>query len=327
MSLRSAPGCHRAAGAPCRCYNGGMATRKLIIGCGYLGRRVAQCWLTQGDTVFALTRSANNARVLCDSGIEPVIGDVTDAASLVRLPEIDTILYAVGLDRSSGKSQHEVYVGGLENVLDRVLGKVRRFLYVSSTSVYGQNGGEWVDETSDCRPEAENGKVCRNAELLLHSRFSAANILRLAGIYGPERLVARLAALRAGMTLEGNLDAWLNLIHVDDAVTAILACECRGGSGTTYLVCDDNPCRRREFYSLLANLIGAPPPQTMPAAGIAVDSAALNKRCSNRRVREELKVVLRYPSIEIGLPAALTPSAPNAPRRNPLDSPPLQSGE
>jgi len=175
-----------------------MALRKLVIGCGYLGQRVARRWLAQGDSVVALTRSEARARSFHESGIEPVIGDVTDPATLAGLPEVDTLLYAVGLDRGSGQSQREVSVGGLENVLGRMAGRVRRILYISSTSVYGQNDGEWVDETSECRPESENGKVCLDAEDLLRDRVPDANILRLAGIYGPGRLVARIEALRAG---------------------------------------------------------------------------------------------------------------------------------
>src|SRR5207302_4243129 len=141
-----------------------------------------------------------------------------DPASLTELPEVDTLFYAVGLDRNSGHSQQEVYVGGLENVLNQMAGKVRRFLHISSTSVYGQAAGAWVDDSSECQPESENGKVCIDAELLLKSKVPAANVLRLAGIYGPGRLVARIEALRAVLVLEGNPDAWLNMIHVDDAV-------------------------------------------------------------------------------------------------------------
>jgi nucleoside-diphosphate-sugar epimerase len=314
-----------------------MDSRKLIIGCGYLGRRVARRWIGANATVFALTRSAERARAFRESGIEAVIGDVTDPASLTTLPEMDTILYAVGLDRESGKSQRDVYVGGLDNVLDRVTGKVRRFLYVSSTSVYGQSAGEWVDESSECRPESENGKVCLEAEQLLQSRIPDANILRLAGIYGPGRLAARIAALRAGLVLEGSPDAWLNLIHVDDAVAAILACEGRGAPGKTYLVCDDRPIRRLEYYQLLASLIGAPPPRSgvlppsgrggqggsgemvSPAPKSEPQPANLNKRCSNRRLHDELRVTLHYPTVRIGLPMALT-------TRPDKFSPPSQGG-
>jgi nucleoside-diphosphate-sugar epimerase len=300
-----------------------MATRKLIIGCGYLGRRVARRWIAQGDAVFALTRSTDRACEFRDAGIQPIVGDVTDSASFAEFPAVDTLLYAVGLDRDSGKSQREVSVGGLENVLGCVAGKVQRFLYISSTSVYGQKDGEWVDESSECRPDAENGKVCLEAERLLRNRVPEANILRLAGIYGPGRLVARIAELRAGLVLEGNPEAWLNLIHVDDAVAATLACEQRGTPGSTYLVCDDRPSRRLEYYSLLAALIGAPPPENsfppfswggLGGAGEVVSLAPnperqtgnLNKRCHNRRLHEDLRVTLHYPTIDVGLPIALT---------------------
>lgn len=283
-----------------------MPLSKLIIGCGYLGLRVARRWVAQGDAVFALTRSPDRAGKLRDAGIEPIVGDVTDAATLAGLPAVDTLLYAVGLDRAAGKSQREVYVGGLKNVAARLAGKVRRWISISSTSVYGQTDGEWVDESSECRPEAENGKVCLDAETVLRAAVPAANILRLAGIYGPGRLVARLAALRAGIVLEGNPEAWLNLIHVDDAVASIIACERRGTPGSTYLVCDDRPCRRREYYALLANLIGAPAPRVPEPALSPGEPISLNKRCSNRRLHAELQVAFRYPTIEIGLPQALT---------------------
>src|SRR5687767_7961976 len=116
----------------------------LILGCGYLGRVVARHWLSEHKRVTALTRSrADDFRSI---GIEPIIGDVTDPAS-PRLPTADTVLYAIGLDRSSGKPMRDVYVGGLSNVID-ALPVPRQFVYVSSTSVYGQAGGEWVDEDS-----------------------------------------------------------------------------------------------------------------------------------------------------------------------------------
>ncbi|HLJ11274.1 MAG TPA: NAD-dependent epimerase/dehydratase family protein [Planctomycetaceae bacterium] len=310
-----------------------MRKRRLIVGCGYLGRRVAKRWIAHGDWVAALTRSPEHARELRAVGIEPIVGDVTAPATLEALPEADSLLFAVGLDRTAGKSQREVYVGGLENVLRRAAGRFGRILYVSSTSVYGQNEGQWVDETSPCDPTSENGKVCRDAELLLHREVPEANILRLAGLYGPGRLVARVEALRQGnLVVEGNPEAWLNLIHVDDAATAVVACEKRGAPGAAYLVSDDRPCRRREYYTLLAWLVGAPMPKfavqdaaakviepqgadDASAAPVAIpnvaeapsgDRFALNKRCRNRRLRDELQVALRYPRIELGLVAALT---------------------
>lgn len=286
-----------------------MPNEKLIIGCGYVGRRVARQWLAGGDIVHALTRRAAHADELRAIGIVPVIGDVMQPESLATLPRVGTVLYAVGLDRTSGRSQREVYVDGLAHALDRIAPSSPKVIYLSSTSVYGQDAGEWVDETSDLRPESENGKVCLDAERLLLDRLRSAMVLRLAGIYGPGRLVARVAALRAGEPLEGNPDAWLNLIHVDDVVTAVLACERLGMPGSTWLVSDDRPALRRDYYGLLAALIGAPPPTFASLTSESPERSKLNKRCCNRRMREELQVSLRYPTIAEGLRASLSPEA------------------
>lgn len=281
-----------------------MPHDKLIIGCGYLGRRVARMWVAQGDVVYALTRSVVNAGELRALGVRPIVGDVLDPRSLEELPEADTILYAVGHDRQSGRTQREVYVDGLQHVLS-IITPPPRFIYVSSTSVYGQNAGEWVDESSECRPDSSNGQVCLEAERALRRALPDSMILRLAGLYGPGRLVARIEQLRAGAPLSGNPDAWLNLIQLDDAAAATLACERHGRSGETYLVCDNQPCRRRDYYSALAARIGAPAPRFDETRLDPAESVKLNKRCCNRRLREELHVELRYPTIEAGLAGSI----------------------
>ena len=109
--------------------------RKLIIGCGYLGRRVAAEWLLQRHRVSALTRSEEHADRFRSQGIEPIIGDITDVDSLSQLPKAETVLYSVGFDRQSGKSQREIYVDGLENVLKQIASRFGRLIFISSTSV------------------------------------------------------------------------------------------------------------------------------------------------------------------------------------------------
>lgn len=282
-----------------------MPTSKLIIGCGYLGRRVAQRWIAGGETVYALTRSHENARQFESLGIRPILGDVLDRASLRALPRTESVLYAVGFDRRAGQSRREVYVDGLENVLAVTTAGANRFIYVSSTSVYGQNTGEWVDERSECRPETPNGQVCLEAEQRLRREFPPAMIVRLAGLYGPQRLVARIDQLHAGAPLTGNPDAWLNLIHVDDAADALIACEQLGQAGSIYLGCDDRPVPRKEYFARLAELIGAPPPRFDDRPSDPGERLQSNKRCCNRRLHEELRMELCYPTIVEGLPAAL----------------------
>ncbi|MBS0267070.1 MAG: SDR family oxidoreductase [Planctomycetes bacterium] len=286
----------------------------LIIGCGYLGQRVAAARVSQGWRVYALTRSTDRALEFQAAGIVPLLGDVTQADSLPDFPAVDTLLYAVGLDRRTGHSQRDVYVEGLNHVLPLLSGRTQRAIYISSTSVYGQNDGTWVDEASECTPTSANGQVCLEAERLFQQYLPQANILRLSGIYGPGRLIARIDALRAGTSPGGNPDAWLNLIHIADATRAVLACDQSSAAGTTYLISDNEPVRRRDFYSRLAEQIGAPPP--FPESGIVAaptsDALELNKRCRNRRMREELGVQLQFPDFRSGLPDALSkPPAAN----------------
>lgn len=275
-----------------------MSGPVLVIGCGYLGRRVAEAWRRQGRRVVTTTRSRARADELRVAGFEPIVGDVTEPGSLV-LPEAEMVLYAVGLDRSAGKSMRAVYNSGLGNVL-AVLPRPGRFVYVSSTSVYGQTGGEEVDETAPTEPSDESGKVVLEAERLLHQRSPEAIVLRFAGIYGPGRLLRR-QAIEVGEPIVGDADAWLNLIHVEDGVSAVLAAAERGRPGAVYNVSDGRPVRRRDFFTHLARRLGAPEPRFTPGA-----QEAANRRVVSQRLREELGVTFRHPSHEEGLAASLS---------------------
>jgi nucleoside-diphosphate-sugar epimerase len=270
----------------------------LILGCGYLGLRLAARWLADGRRVLATTRRPARAAELRRAGIEPLVCDVTDPDSLDGLPAVATAVWCVGLDRAAGKPMRAVYVDGLAHVLAR-LPLPGRLLYISSTSVYGQDDGSEVDETSTTDPADEPGRVAFEAETVLRRARPDAVVLRFAGIYGPGRLL-RAEAVRAGEPLPGDPDRWLNLIHVDDGVAAVVAAEQRGRPGAVYNVGDGHPVRRGEFFARLAELLAAPPPRFVPPA--AAERA--HRRVANRLLREELGVALRYPSYEEGLRAA-----------------------
>jgi nucleoside-diphosphate-sugar epimerase len=268
----------------------------LVVGCGYLGRRVAARWVAAGRRVAALTR--RNAAALAALGVEPVVGDVTDPTTL-RLPAASTVLYAVGLDRGAGKTMREVYVNGLAHVLG-TLPSAGRFVYVSSTGVYGQTDGGWVDEQSETAPLEESGKVVLEAERLLRARRPDAIVLRFAGIYGPDRLLRKQPLLK-GEPLVGDAEKWLNLIHAEDGADVVLAAEAYGTPGETYLVCDDEPVTRRAFYTHLAALLGAPPARFEPAPSPVAES---NRRVANRKARASLSWVPRFPNYRAGLAAS-----------------------
>lgn len=282
--------------------------QRLIIGCGYLGERVARRWVAQGDVVCALTRSAARARRLAELGIDPVIGDVMEPASLTALPEADSCLYAVGFDRIGGYDKRAVYVTGLRNLLQSSAGKISRLIAISSTSVYGQDAGEWVNEESQCAPTTEGGRICLEAEDVVRDWLSAGNvmrpvrgtILRLSGIYGPGRLIGRVDQLRRQEPLAVPPDSWLNLIHVDDAALAVCRLAEAEYPSELLLLSDERPLPRREFYSELARLLNAP----APLFSVTADPS-LNKRCDSFRIRRELSLALRYPSVFDGLPPSL----------------------
>jgi nucleoside-diphosphate-sugar epimerase len=288
--------------------------RRLIIGCGYLGQRVAAKWLETGDDVHVMTRSSEHAASFQNQGLKPILGDVLDPEALKLLPEVDTVFWAVGWDRTSGRSMHDVYVTGMEHVLRHMKSRCQRFIAISSTSVYGQNHGEWVDEQSPCQPIQVNGQTCLAAEQLLQRQSEVdaeqhslmTNVLRLSGIYGPGRLLSRVATLQSGEPFAGNPDAWLNLIHVDDAADAVIKCETREDMPDTLLVSDDKPLRRRDYYGLLAHLVGAPPPRFLADDHPESETPGeLNKRCRNTLAKLALGWAPRFATAREGLAQAI----------------------
>jgi nucleoside-diphosphate-sugar epimerase len=287
-----------------------VSTTTLIVGCGYLGSRVGERLLHRGDRVIGTVRSRARADLLRSQGIEPIIADVLEPASLASLPVADRAFYCVGFDRAAGVSMTTVYLEGLRNVLARLAGRVGRLGYASSTGVYGQADGEWVDEESPTFPAHESGRVVLDAEGVLRDVAASQGlpvvILRFAGLYGPGR-IPRRASLERGEPIVGEPDRPLNLIQVEDAAEAAVAALDRGQPGRIYLVSDDRPMARREYYALAARLLGAPAPRFVsPEPGspesLREESA---KRVSNRRMHAELGVSLAYPDITTGLAAAL----------------------
>jgi nucleoside-diphosphate-sugar epimerase len=276
----------------------------LIIGFGYLGEAVVACQPPRRQRAFFATtrKQERGEEIKSEWGGEPIVCDVLLPETL-KLPQVETVLYCVGFDRKADVAMRNVCVDGLRNVLDH-LPAARRFLYVSSTTVYDQQDGTWVDENSSTEPTEESGKAVLEAENLLRSRLPDAVILRFAGIYGPWRLL-RQQAIENGQPLTGDPDRWLNLIHVTDGARTVLAAEQLAQPGQVYNIADGYPGTRRQFYTELAKLLEAPEPQfTGPSAQGAANDLA-HCRVSNARMRRELKVHPHYPSFEEGLPASL----------------------
>lgn len=297
-------------------------TANLVFGCGYLGLRVARRWLAAGHAVYPITRRHERAGVWRRDGLQAIVADVTRRETLQALPAADTVLYAVGHEtgptqigpNQMGPNQMGPHLSGLRNVLD-ALPAFRRFIYISSTGVYGDWQGDWVDEETPCQPSRASGQACLEAERLIAASDTArrAVVLRLAGLYGPGR-IPRQDVLLAGEPLAAPRHGFLNLIHVDDAVEAALAAEkVQRDLPRVYLISDGSPVVRGDYYAELARLVGAPPPrfEASPRESPAAARAAADKRISNARMRAELDFSLRFPSYREGLRAIVTQAERN----------------
>jgi putative transcription antitermination factor YqgF len=264
---------------------------RLVVGCGYLGSRVASRWLEGGDRVWAITRSPERAAELASRGIEPIVADVTREETIRDLPDVATVFWAVGFDRGSGSSHRDVHVTGLGLLLDALPGRPRPILS-SSTGVWGDETGSIVDETTPAHPSREAGLVLLEAEdLVRRHRLGPGVALRFAGLYGPGRL-PRLADLQAGRPLPADPETWLNLIHVDDAASVVCAAAAADSPAALYVVSDGHPVRRRDWYGHLAACIGGPPPTWDTSAP---RSRGADKRVDSSRLFRDLPVTLAHP--------------------------------
>lgn len=274
--------------------------------------------------VYATTRSLEKAAYFESCSWTPVLLDWTDRRSCrmlhkqlgERSSQNIRVLISVSYDRRSSQARHESQVGGLENLLE-VLPDDARICYISTTGVYHQSDGRWVDETSPTRPNREGGKVHLAAESLVRRRGANTRwiILRLSGIYGPGR-VPRAADVVAGRPIASSEDGFLNLIHVRDAAQTVFASWNRMSSWPPdssenkrrlYVVSDDQPVVRGEFYREIARQTKVDPPVFIepPSDAPVKMRSDSNKRIWNRRMKTDLLPFLDFPDYRSGLASVL----------------------
>lgn len=258
---------------------------RLVVGCGYLGARVARRWAEAGEAVIATTRREARAAELRTHGFTPAIIDVTAAAAgwttLFATHGVPaTVFWGVGFDRGSAATHRDVHVDGLRRLLDALVAvradQTPRVILSSSTGVWGDEGGGVVDESTPPNPSRDAGRVLVEAESLLAGHPAGpGTALRFAGLYGPGRLPS-IGDLQAGLPIAADPDSWLNLVHVDDAAAVVcLVADALAPRGL-YVVADGHPVRRRDWYGTLASLTGSPAPRW--------DVAAPRSRGADKRV-------------------------------------------
>ena len=244
--------------------------RLVIFGCGYVGSAVARAALAEGAQIEVLTRNSEKAVTLRALGLAKVV--VAELSSSDWHTQIEGGAdFVVNCVSSGGgpDGYKKSYLDGMSSILAwaaKGSAPVGTILYTSSTSVYPQGGGAVVEETAPAEGATPNGKVIRESEILLEKVSASACrrwfILRLAGIYGPDRHHL-LSQLREGVTELGGSGAHrLNLIHRDDIVSAVLACLTTPNAigSQIFNVADPAPAAREEVVRWLAHQLKRPMP-------------------------------------------------------------------
>ena len=291
----------------------GKLGKLFCFGLGFSALHLARRLQREGWTVAGTCRSEEKRQALLAEG---VAAHLFDRGLPLADPEAafhgaTHILHSVPPD-SQGDPVFDEYGTELAHLL-----RLQWFGYLSTTGVYGDRGGDWVDENSDLKPTVERGRRRLAAESdwrgLWKNRAFPLHIFRLAGIYGPGR--SAIDSVRSGtakrIVKPGQV---FSRIHVDDIATVLLASMAHPNPGAAYNVCDDNPAPPDEVIAYAAELLGVESPPVVPfekaeLSEMARSFYADNKRVRNNRIKEELGVSLKYPDYRAGLQAILSESS------------------
>ncbi|GAB2916496.1 NAD-dependent epimerase/dehydratase family protein [Paralcaligenes sp. KSB-10] len=251
--------------------------RVLLAGAGDLCLRAAQLLLKQGDAVWGLRRHPPKDSL---SGIQWLAGDLTE--DLDCLPaDLSHVIYAPTPDRRNEAAYRAVFMQGLQHLLAALNHQtLQRFLFISSSAVYGPDEQAWVDEATPPDPRGFNGEVLMEAERWLAAEVPCAIRFRLAGLYGPGR-VALLERLRLGkVTVPRQAAHWANRFHIDDAARASVHLLELDRPESCYIGADNRPHKIDELYDALARMLDAGLPPDAP-----MSEEVGSKRLSNARLR------------------------------------------
>nr|WP_157006805.1 NAD-dependent epimerase/dehydratase family protein [Luteibacter yeojuensis] len=253
-----------------------MHAAVLIAGAGDVGLRAAQRFVARGHPVFALRRHPPGAP---PPGVAWVRGDLTEPATLAGLPAAGIVVFAPTPGAREAAAYRGVFVDGLRHLLAALPAVPARLVFASSSAVYGEHAGAWVDEATPTDPPGFNGRVLLEAEAIVAGLAGGVTV-RLAGLYGPGR-TQLLDRLREGKAaVPHGQGVYANRIHVDDAAAALTHAALLERPAPLYLGVDDTPLPIDALYGELARRVGGPVPPEGPApAGVG------NKRLSNARLR------------------------------------------
>jgi nucleoside-diphosphate-sugar epimerase len=293
-------------------YNAGVQ-KILIVGSGDVARRILSR-LARPCRVHAVLRDPAQAAAWRTAGARPLIADLDDRNSLQRLAGLaDVVLH---LAPPPGEGRADTRTRNLLAALSKAKSLPRRLVYVSTTGVYGDCRGAQIDETRPLNPESSRAGRRVDAERRLRDwggrNGVSISILRAPGIYAADRLP--LERLKKGTpALTEADDAYTNHIHADDLAAACIAALRRGAANRVYNVVDDSDVKMAAYFERVAVAFGLPFPPRLSRAEAEKQLSPVHmsfmresRRIGNRRLKNELKLKLAYPTIDAGIAEAAT---------------------
>jgi len=281
----------------------------VIAGCGDVGTRLAMVLRPDCRRLRCIVRTPRRRDNLDDIGFEALLHDLD--SSYPQLSVAGACIYYLIPPGNSGVDDLR-----LERFLKGIQGQPERIVMISTTAVYGDCQGRWVDEGFPANPRSDRGRRRLAAETLLTSWATEEGvpwiILRVPGIYGPGRLP--VARLRSGApVLREDESPWTNRIHVDDLVSAMVRAGASESNCQVFNVSDGRPSTMTDYFNRVAGLIGMERPRQIPMAEAEREMTPAmlsylveSRRIDNRRMRQQLGVRINYPDLNAGLRASLS---------------------
>lgn len=291
--------------------------RVLVVGCGDVGMRAASL-LAGRVRLLALTSSPQRCGALRAAGITPLVGNLDDVASVRRLAGLaQRVLHLAPPPSDQGPAwTTDPRTRALLRVLSR-RALPRSLVYGSTSGVYGDCGGDWVNETRAVQPHTARAtrRVHAEASVRAYGQRTgvACTVLRIPGIYAPDRAggTPRDRLLRGTPVLQTADDVYTNHIHADDLARACVLALWRGSGQRNINVCDDTELKMGDYFDLAADLYGLPRPARLPRHQAQAQLPVMllsfmseSRRLSNLRMKTELGLALRYPTVREGLVAS-----------------------
>lgn len=293
--------------------------RLLIIGCGDVVRR-ALPWLMQHFTVYATARSKESASQLNTLGVRPILADLDRPKSLARLGGIaEYLIHSAPPGDGAGDQRTRALIAALSHAniqQNKILPqRLRRAVYISTSGVYGDYAGQWIDESSPLKTQSQRALRRVDAEKQLRDWAGRhgvrLSILRSPGIYAANRLPTE-RIIRGEPVLHRDEDSYSNHIHADDLAHALCLALFRGLPLRTYNIVDDEPHKMGDYFDQVADAMQLPRPprisriEAQTRLSPALLSYLNESRCiGNARAKNELKLQLRYPNTAAGLASQL----------------------